>query len=210
MLEAANRCARALGSSLDIDEAFGAFIRELRGLVPFDRTAIVLAEEASRAVMATAGAGVDEVFPPGTPPPIAGIARWSRCSRRDDRTARTCARRAIREEGELVGSACAAAGRAAARGRAGDRDDLGRPRRSADAFTQEEVELLALLGRFVATAVAEHPRLRGGAHDRRGAAPPVGAARGLRLARLARAAQPDGGGDRLRADAAAALARADA
>ena len=36
----------------------------------------------------------------------------------------------------------------------------------------------------------------------------VGPARRLRLARLARAAQPDGGGDRLRADAAAALARA--
>ena len=47
LLEAAGRCARALGSSLDLDEAFGAFIRELRGLVPFDRTAIVLAEGAS-------------------------------------------------------------------------------------------------------------------------------------------------------------------
>ena len=30
LLEAANRCARALGSSLELDEAFGAFIRELR------------------------------------------------------------------------------------------------------------------------------------------------------------------------------------
>src|SRR6266487_1484044 len=42
VLETANRCARALGSSLELDEAFGAFIRELRGLVPFERTAIVL------------------------------------------------------------------------------------------------------------------------------------------------------------------------
>ncbi len=33
ILEAANRCARALGSSLEIETAFGAFIRELRGLV---------------------------------------------------------------------------------------------------------------------------------------------------------------------------------
>src|SRR5919198_1624203 len=32
VLEAANRCARALASSLDLDQAFGAFIRELRGL----------------------------------------------------------------------------------------------------------------------------------------------------------------------------------
>ena len=55
---------------------------------------------------------------------------------------------------------------------------------------------------------AEHPRVRGRAADRRRAAAPLGAARGLRLARLARAAHPDGGGDRLGADAAAALARA--
>src|SRR5207302_6174484 len=34
VLETANRCARALGSSLELEEAFGAFIRELRGLVP--------------------------------------------------------------------------------------------------------------------------------------------------------------------------------
>ena len=49
LLDAANRCARALGSSLEIEEAFAAFIRELRGLVPFDRTAIVLADEGSPA-----------------------------------------------------------------------------------------------------------------------------------------------------------------
>ena len=42
LLDAANRCARALGSSLELDEAFGAFIRELRSLIPFDRTAIIL------------------------------------------------------------------------------------------------------------------------------------------------------------------------
>jgi hypothetical protein len=44
ILEAANRCARALGSSLELDEAFRAFIREVRGLVPFDRMAVVLVE----------------------------------------------------------------------------------------------------------------------------------------------------------------------
>src|SRR5438045_5968966 len=33
VLEAANRCARALASSLDLDQAFSAFIRELRALV---------------------------------------------------------------------------------------------------------------------------------------------------------------------------------
>jgi len=66
ILDAANRCARALSSSLDLDEAFSAFIRELRGLVPFDRMAIVLAEDGSARVIATAGALADEVMPPGT------------------------------------------------------------------------------------------------------------------------------------------------
>ena len=32
LLDAANRCARALSSSLDLDEASGAFVRELRGV----------------------------------------------------------------------------------------------------------------------------------------------------------------------------------
>ena len=59
LLEAANRCARALGSSLELDEAFGAFIRELRGLVPFDRMAIVLAEGGVARVLATAGDGAE-------------------------------------------------------------------------------------------------------------------------------------------------------
>ena len=72
LLDAANRCARALGSSLEIEEAFTAFIRELRGLVPFDRTAIVLADEGAARVIAAAGAGAETVFPPGTRRPVAG------------------------------------------------------------------------------------------------------------------------------------------
>jgi hypothetical protein len=57
LLDAANRCARALGSSLEVEAAFAAFIRELRGLVPFDRTAIVLADDGVARVIAAAGAG---------------------------------------------------------------------------------------------------------------------------------------------------------
>jgi hypothetical protein len=72
VLETANRCARALGSSLELDEAFGAFIRELRGLVPFQRTAIVLVEGDTATTMATAGLGAGEVFPPGNSDPIRG------------------------------------------------------------------------------------------------------------------------------------------
>src|SRR5206468_2087587 len=64
-LDAANRCARALGSSLELDEAFGAFIKELDGVVPFDRTAIILSDEGQIRVMATAGLKHDEVLQPG-------------------------------------------------------------------------------------------------------------------------------------------------
>jgi two-component system sensor histidine kinase KdpD len=65
LLDAAGRCARALSSSLDLDEAFNAFIRELRGLVAFDRMAIVLADEGRARVMATAGASAEGVLAPG-------------------------------------------------------------------------------------------------------------------------------------------------
>ena len=69
VLEAASRCARALGSSLDIDAAFDAFIAELRIIVPFDRVAIVLAENGVAHAMAVAGTGADRVLPAGS--------RWS-------------------------------------------------------------------------------------------------------------------------------------
>ena len=72
VLEAANRSARALGSSLDIDQAFGAFIREVRGLVPFDRTAIVLVEGDQARTIATAGRGAETVFPTGSVGPVSG------------------------------------------------------------------------------------------------------------------------------------------
>src|SRR5439155_8966456 len=72
LLEAANRCARALASSLEVDEAFNAFIRELSGLVPFERVTIVLVEGDRAEVMAAAGRGVDDVFPRGSVRPVHG------------------------------------------------------------------------------------------------------------------------------------------
>ena len=54
VLEAVNRAARALASSLDQREAFAAFRHELRSMVAFDRLQIELAGE-SDAVFATAG-----------------------------------------------------------------------------------------------------------------------------------------------------------
>ena len=54
--------ARALGSSLEIEEAFAAFIRELRGVIPFDRTAIILADDGLARVIAAAGAAAERSF----------------------------------------------------------------------------------------------------------------------------------------------------
>ena len=54
VLEAVNRAARALGSSLDQDQAFAAFRDELRSMVAFDRLRIELAGE-SGPVFASCG-----------------------------------------------------------------------------------------------------------------------------------------------------------
>ena len=77
-------------------------------------------------------------------------------------------------------------------------------------FREEEIALVTLLGRLVATAVQnlrtyEAERATVEELRRLSVAP-----RRLRLARLARAPQPDGGRDRLRPHAAGALARAEA
>jgi signal transduction histidine kinase len=74
VLDAVNRCARALGSSLDLEHAFAAFIRELQGLVPFSRMAIVLVEHGEAHVFAVSGEGAEAVFPPGTIRRITGSA----------------------------------------------------------------------------------------------------------------------------------------
>jgi K+-sensing histidine kinase KdpD len=152
VLEAAGRCARALGSSLELDEAFGAFIRELRGLVAFERMAIVLAEGGAAQVIATAGRGATEVFAPGTIRPIEGslleaVLRGETVYREDMNEER------YPEESELValGLHC----RVAAPLLAGARSIgmISVVRVEPRSFAPEEIELLSLLGRFVATAV---------------------------------------------------------
>jgi signal transduction histidine kinase len=152
VLEAANRCARALASSLVLEEAFSAFIREVRGLVPFDRIAVVLVVGDRLEVLATAGEGAKKVFPPGTSRPIGGSIFETVAS------GRTVYRRDMvdelhPEEAELLGL--------------GLRSRLTAPllvgstpvglisfvRRRRDAFSAEEVELVSLIGRLAATAV---------------------------------------------------------
>jgi signal transduction histidine kinase len=152
VLETANRCARALGSSLELDEAFGAFIRELSGLVPFERTAIVLVEGDTATTMATAGRGANEVFPPGNADPIRGsllerVLEGKMLVRRDLDERDSPADEPLLALGlrsELVTPLLLGA-------RPIGMLSLSRDR--PDAFSEDEIELVALLGRLVATAV---------------------------------------------------------
>ncbi|HET7567511.1 MAG TPA: ATP-binding protein [Gaiellaceae bacterium] len=152
VLEAANRVARALGSSLEIEQAFGAFIRELRGLVPFDRTAIVLIEGENARTMATAGRGAEDVFPPGSIGPLHGsvlerVMGGQIVVRRDldeDEYPEDPRLVALGLRSELVAPLLLGASPIGM---------LSLSRARVDAFSEEEIELVALLGRLVASAV---------------------------------------------------------
>ncbi len=152
LLDAANRCARALGSSLDVDEAFGAFIRELRGLIPFDRTAIILSEEGRVRVMATAGVMHDQVLRPGEALPPGALVEQVMSS------GETVYRRDMSDHKHPEEATLTSIG---LRSRVAAPLLLGlRPigmlailRREPDAFGVDEIELAGLLGRLVATAV---------------------------------------------------------
>jgi signal transduction histidine kinase len=153
LLDAANSCARALSSSLDLDQAFRAFIRELRGLVPFDRTAIVLADDATAQVMATAGLGADDVFPPGTRGAVPGsvledVLRTGRPVYRPDMTDA-----AHPEEARFLelGLRCRLVAPLLAGAEAIGM--LALVRRDPDSFDEQEIELVTLLGRFLGAAV---------------------------------------------------------
>jgi signal transduction histidine kinase len=152
VLEAANRCARALGSSLELDEAFGAFIRELRGLVPFERTAIVLVEGDTATTMATAGRGQGEIFPPGSVGPIQGSV-LERVLNGQFLVRRDLAVREFPEDEQLLGLGLRSELVAPLLLGARTIGMLSLSRDRTDAFSEDEVELVALLGRLVATAV---------------------------------------------------------
>jgi signal transduction histidine kinase len=152
LLEATNRCARALGSSLDVDRAFGAFIRELRGLIDFDRVTIVLVEGGRAEVMAVAGRGTDTVFPPGSARPVKGSVLEEVLEGKLIYRPTMQADGYPEEEGLL---ALGLHSRVLAPLQVGPRPIgmLGLVRAQADGFSPEEIELVALLGRLVATAV---------------------------------------------------------
>ena len=152
LLDAANRCARALGSSLEIEEAFGAFIRELRGLIPFDRTAIILSEQGHIRVMATAGHKHDEVLRPGEALPPGALVESVMS------TGETVYRRDMsdhRYPEEVTLTEIGLHSRIAAPLLLGVRPIgmLAILRREPEAFGPDEIELATLLGRLVATGV---------------------------------------------------------
>ncbi len=153
VLEAATRCARALSSSLDLDEAFEEFIRELRGFIPFDRMAIVLEERGAAQVMAVAGVGADEVFQPGTRQPMAGtlleeVVRTGQPAYREEMSdLRYPEEREFRELGLRSRIVAPLMQGPTAIGM------VSLVRREAHGFSKQEIELVGLLGRLVASAV---------------------------------------------------------
>jgi signal transduction histidine kinase len=153
VLEAANRCARALGSSLELEQAFGAFVRELRGLVPFERTALVLIEGDEGRVIATAGRAAEDVYPPGSSAPVTGSVLAQ------VQSGQTLYRRDMAAEGsypeEFRLAELGLRSRLVAPLQLGARSIgmVSVVRAEPDAFSPEEVELVSLLGRLVATAV---------------------------------------------------------
>jgi len=153
LFEAANRCARALGSSLHLDEAFSAFVGELRTLVPFDRVALILVDESEARVMLVAGVANDVHLPRGTTFPVAGsvldpVVGEGRTVHRPDMEERL-----FPEEDGLL--ALGLRSRVIAPLQLG-LDAIGAisiVRVQPNSFRPEELELISLLGRLVATAV---------------------------------------------------------
>jgi len=151
--DATSRAARALGSSLDLEVAFAAFVQELRGLLPFDRAEILLVEGSGAVVMATAGTAEEEFLGPGTSTPVAGsileaVIREDRTVYRED-----ISDRLYPEEAGLfelgVRSRVLAPVQLGARAIGA----LAISRSEPAAFHAEEIELVTVLGRLVATAV---------------------------------------------------------
>jgi len=153
VLEAANRCARALGSSLDLDRAFSAFIAELQVLVPFDRAAVLLVEDDGARVMATAGIGADRHLGPGTRITLVGsilepvVGNGETIHREDISEPRYLEEAGLLELGIRTRVLAPLQLGAHATGA------LALSRCEPGSFRREEIELVTLLGRLVASTV---------------------------------------------------------
>jgi signal transduction histidine kinase len=153
LLDAANRCARALSSSLELGEAFSAFIRELGGLLGFERVAIVTVEGGDAHTLASAGVGEEAVFPAGTRVRYEGtllqaVVETGQTIERPDMDPPQ-----YPEEEDFLRLGLRS--RVAAPVFAGVRPagQLSVSRSEPSSFSRAEVELLTLLGRLVGSAV---------------------------------------------------------
>jgi signal transduction histidine kinase len=153
-LEAVNRCARALGSTLDQREAFDRFLRELRSVFEFDRLAIVIAEGDRATVMANSGRAEADLFPDGSSRAVAGSVLERLLA--DPQTVVSpdmAGDPLFPEEQELARAGLAS--RAVAPLTLGGEvlGMLSVSRRLVDAFSRQEIDLITLLARQVASAV---------------------------------------------------------
>jgi K+-sensing histidine kinase KdpD len=153
-LEAVNRVARALSSTLDQEAAFDRFVREVQSVFRFDRLAIVLAEGDEAEVMANSGRAEEELFPKKTRRPVAGSIMERVLSSAETITRGDMATNPqYPEEHELAKAGLES--RVVAPLNAGGRvlGMISVSREQPDAFTREEVDIVTLLGRQVASAV---------------------------------------------------------
>jgi signal transduction histidine kinase len=152
-LEAVNRCARALSSSLDASEAFHRFLREVQSVFEFDRLAIVISEGEDAVVLANAGREEATLLPVGSRRPLAGsvmdeVLEGQTIVRGDMGTAPR-----YPEERQLA--AVGLESRVIAPLTLGT-DILGMlsvSRAAPDAFSRDDADLVTLLARQVAAAV---------------------------------------------------------
>jgi signal transduction histidine kinase len=153
-LEIVNRCTRALSSSLELGEAFRRFVQEVRSALPFDRLALVLADGGRARVIADAGLGEEEPqhsewMRPVSETVLGELLRDGSTIVNDDmaETPR------YPEELEIAGlglrSRVAAPLSLAGR----TLGAISVSRVDPAAFTKDEVHLVTLLGRQVATAI---------------------------------------------------------
>jgi signal transduction histidine kinase len=152
-LEAVNRCARALSSSLDATEAFHSFLREVQSVFEFDRLAIVLAEGEDAVVLANTGREDRAVLPVGSRRPLSGsvmeeVMRGQTMVRGDMGTAPR-----YPEERELAGIGLES--RVVAPLTLGTQilGMLSVSRAEPDGFSRDDADLITLLARQVAAAV---------------------------------------------------------
>ncbi|MDQ3890199.1 MAG: ATP-binding protein [Actinomycetota bacterium] len=153
-LEAVNRCARALSSSLDQEEAFRLFLGEARTAFAFERLELVVSEGERAEVLARGGRAEDAVFPRGTGPPVedsivADVLAGRQTITREDMEAEP----RYPEERELVEMALRSRVVAPLSVGARTLGILSVAREPPNAFSADEVEMVTLLAGQVATAV---------------------------------------------------------